>query len=472
MPTHAISVDSNLADPNTGDASSSGIPVTYTELVALITSNSLLAGKSYLLTDFRTTHYIVDGFGNQFLSSIISAPIEVLTITATGGNTVDHCVYSSLYPQDVIRYDWNPLNWLKDLSFADLTTDSENPTIVPGFKGVIYFRHDTLLDNRLGYDFRHVKFRRWKSLTPAWVSGVYNETDSVRVGNLIFTSLVSGNTQEPVDVNSTQWTLVFDLSKTEYIISSITGTTGFFTDTASFIDALTFTEGAGTAIYEICCRGNHFETFKDSYDYQDVSSTILSNNVFFLQDEGYFSVYNNTMAPASFGNTIGGAFHHNDIGTFFSNNLLHDGFNFNAISHSFIRNKIGKNFKYNTIGQNFNNNFISTDFARNDIGDGFQANLIGYMMKSNSIKDDFNNNKVFTNFLGNKVGNTFNNNTIYAGFQHNTANNGIGLVIITLVAGDPAYKDYDTTLFKNSAGEIRLSYYNASNVLTVVNPTV
>ena len=37
----------------------------------------------YLLIDFQTVHYIVDGNGQQYLSDIITGTIEPLIITAT-----------------------------------------------------------------------------------------------------------------------------------------------------------------------------------------------------------------------------------------------------------------------------------------------------------------------------------------------------------------------------------------------------
>ena len=80
---------------------------------------------------------------------------------------------SPLYPKDIIYYSLGLLHD-GDIGFGD---GNGNPTV--NFKGQIYFRHDTVQDNSLWYDFRNVKFRRWGATDgyKAWTQGDYESTD-------------------------------------------------------------------------------------------------------------------------------------------------------------------------------------------------------------------------------------------------------------------------------------------------------
>ncbi|MEO6304883.1 MAG: hypothetical protein ABIP51_17110, partial [Bacteroidia bacterium] len=178
------------------------IDVTYSAIKTLITGSLLVPGQQYRITDFNTVHYIVDGNGNQYLTDIITGTVEPLILTAIGINILDKEAKSALFPHDKIYYDLNPANWLQDLSFSDLTTDSNNPVIVPGFKGVIYFRHDTLLDNYMGYDFRNVKFRRWRPVYAIWDNLTqYNKGDFVLNNSIVYRAIKSNNSVKEVVIN-------------------------------------------------------------------------------------------------------------------------------------------------------------------------------------------------------------------------------------------------------------------------------
>lgn len=114
-----------------------------------ISNSTLKAGSYYHITDFATKHYMFDSAGVQYGTN--TGATEALIVFATSTNTLDKQAYSATHPKDIIYYDYDPNNWLTDLGFA------QSGTIVPDFKGVIYFRHDTLQDNYMGYDFRNVR---------------------------------------------------------------------------------------------------------------------------------------------------------------------------------------------------------------------------------------------------------------------------------------------------------------------------
>jgi len=118
------------------------IPVTYSQLVALITASTLEIGACYLLTDYMTTY-------TQPNTSVTktSGIVEPLFIYATGLNTLNKACRSKLYPQDIVFYE--------------VTGNIGDGNGTEGFtKGKIFRRIDTLRNNDIGTDWRHVKYDR------------------------------------------------------------------------------------------------------------------------------------------------------------------------------------------------------------------------------------------------------------------------------------------------------------------------
>ena len=118
------------------------IEVTYDELLNLKNTSSLVKGQNYLLTDYETTY--IQPVTNVSKSSGV---IEPLIITATDVNKLHNQCKSTLYPQDIVFYE--------------ITGDIGNGYGTEGFtKGKIYRRIDTLRNNDIGTDWRHVKYDR------------------------------------------------------------------------------------------------------------------------------------------------------------------------------------------------------------------------------------------------------------------------------------------------------------------------
>ena len=74
---------------------------TYAELVTMVTNNQLIAGKQYLLTDYRTKY-------KQPYTNVIKtiSTTESLVLTANSNNTFEKICSSLNYPQDVVYYDF------------------------------------------------------------------------------------------------------------------------------------------------------------------------------------------------------------------------------------------------------------------------------------------------------------------------------------------------------------------------------
>jgi hypothetical protein len=410
--------------------------ILYEDLINLINTSSLIPGKSYRITDYQTIYYILDG-SDLYIDSTSMEPeiglgqIEPLVVTALSINTLNIEAKSETYPQDIIYYDWNPDNWLKDLCFA-----AEDEVILLGFKGVIYFRHDTKNDNSLGYDFRNVKFRRWA-------------LDDAPLG----------------------WDM--------YVYAGLTSISDGVSDPEDYVDVFTFNCPDGESQYDLEVFSNHFKLFKDNADYSYLTRSILQNNVFnLISSYGWTQVTNNsfdqiccnnsfyglnvfnncgfsfcynTVGDNFQHNTIGDVFYENTIGVYFHYNIIGTYFQNNKVGDFFPYNKVGDNFQNNTIGDEFQENTIEIYFQENTIGDDFQHNTTGIFFQYNSIGDDFQYNTIGVNFADNVIEHYFKENTIGTYFQTNTVGgnfqtNEIGTYFYSNIIGD----DFQT----NTVGEI------------------
>jgi len=192
--------------------------VTYNELVALINLSELEPGLTYQLTDYKTVYYMAGGNSMMGFSHLTEegSPIiqegetEQLLLLATSANTLDKRAKSISHPNDIIHYDWNPGNWLDNLNFS---VDGEN--IVAGFKGVIHFRRDTLLNNQTNHDYRNVVNRMFNITQPTWEAGGYNEGDYVTYAGVIYYATTAITDEVPGFGG--EWLALIDISENAYI---------------------------------------------------------------------------------------------------------------------------------------------------------------------------------------------------------------------------------------------------------------
>jgi len=272
------------------------INITYADLTSAITAKTLIPGARYLITDFRTTHYFSDG-NTTLLDAINTATTEPLIVTATKIDDLNKLAISTVYPQDIIYYDWNPDNWKNDCSFSDcLSAEPGEETIITGFKGVIYYRKDTINNNTASFDFRGVKFRRWSILNaPAWSDAVtYAKNDFVNYNNILYISSVDSNLNNIPTANSYAWIGLVDYvnEDSKYL--------AWYTDVANT---------NGVFIYDHVKTDTYADfnifnplTSKDNYIYVNKTtsnSTILFNLVFLCG-----SIFNNTIKTNTISNKI------------------------------------------------------------------------------------------------------------------------------------------------------------------------
>ena len=296
------------------------VETTHAELVALRDASELTVGQKYLITDFAQAYNVFDGggigeMGNTeppFLIEEQVGTLEPLIVTAISETELDKVAMSPLYPKDIIYYSLGLLHDT-DIGFGD---GNGNPTV--NFKGQIYFRHDTVQDNSLWYDFRNVKFRRWGAADgyKACTQGDYESTD--------------------------------------------------------YQDILTFgdVENYGNV------KGNHIGLI-DVFRFY----TILNNTIFNAYSKCVSNIividcFNNTVGFAFFNNTVGDGFMNNIVENGFNSNTVGDNFMSNTVGDNFYNNTVGDNFNSNIVGKMFNTNTVGDDFTNNTVGDKFMNNYI------------------------------------------------------------------------------------------------
>jgi hypothetical protein len=187
-----------------------------------------------------------------------------------------------------------------------------------------------------------------------------------------------------------------------------------------------------------------------------------------------FNFYDNLIGNKFYNNTTDAEFFRNDIGNEFFSNTLNGGsgniFHNNEIGNRFNSNTTFGYFYGNVIGGGFNNNDIADQFYSNEIGYGFNNNSISGSFYVNVVLYYFNNNTCGSDTSYNKFGDYFASNTFSNNFQKNNITNNIQSTDFT-----SATYVYDTSMDKNifniQGGSAKLSYYDSSSVLNIVNIT-
>lgn len=409
------------------------ISITYSDLILLISTSSLIVGQRYIISDYQTTYI-------QPISNVpMSGATEPLLVTALTNNKLMNIAYSTLHTQDLIYYNVN--------------NDQDD---IPGCtKGYIYRRIDTLKNNDIGFDFRNVKFRRWLlNVTTSHVDGnswQFNKGDVVvKSGtDLIFVKIKNEN---GFFYDTNIWCL-FPFLNSTYIIPSPTGSynngiQGVYlpSNNLSHMDYYLFSteptingvENTSSTIYN-----NIIKTNKGNR----LLNTVFFSNIVFDNIIGY-NLMHNTFNHYMYGNVISNnckdnicsLFMHNHIGMEFVSNIM-NGADSNNIGNEFSRNIASDGFNGNYIGNNVFENVFGAEFYHNKINpvyDSFDGNTIGF----NVFKNEFNlycsQNVIGNSFRSNKT-NFFSNNTIGDDALFNDFNGGTSNIVIGQYANNNVF---------------------------------
>jgi hypothetical protein len=462
------------------------ISLTYSELSTLVSGNTLVPGQKYLINDYQTVHLIPN------TNDINTGPIEPLLVTASSTKTLEPIAYSTLFPQDIIYYN----------------IESDQNIVSGSTKGYIYRRIDTIKNNDIGFDYRNVKFRRWQiNVTTSDLTGSGNAYSQYSVvlktgTNQIYLKL--DNTPSVPFTNTSLW-MRLPWSNLQYVSptnNNLVIDNYTIPVSANYMDYTMFSteptiNGIQCDYYSIyenkikgICDGSDIISNLNTvfFEKMDTNAIHPTNNHFWNNTIGsYFRGntigYNfdfNTIISYSFNdNIIGNTFTNNTIDYNFYNNLIGNNsnyniignnFNYNIIGYNFQLNHIGNYFSHNITGSNFGGNVIGDNFNYNTIGNSFDSNTIGSNFQLNSIRNYFSHNIIGNNFggnnpSGNTIGDYFTNNTIEDNFNIN--NSGMNFINSTYV-----YQPYPKYLFTNSANGQYLRYYDANNVLQIVQATL
>ena len=308
---------------------------TYQELLSMASQNSLLPGQKYLMIDFQTTHNIIDGSSATLNTSLYSVPIEPLILTAVSNNGFDSSVQSTVYPSDIINYTINNTIVKKDGKSWGATMGAQ--------KGIIFYRQDTSSNITAYYDWREVRFRRWK----------INYTD----------------------VSNTPFSFQFNLGSNDYVLWStsvntgkdprlgVTSETGFaFNATSSldFIDYKTFLTLDPNAVWNVFLGPFVWNTVFVSNYCPNV--TINSTNI----SQFYTgSIQENNTILGSFSGTFTGAFRGNIFfGPEVYSNVINGDFVDNVVDGDFFTNQV-INSSYRLSSSTVNGIVKCTFFRRN-----------------------------------------------------------------------------------------------------------
>jgi len=321
-----------LIKDNSGGSPGNYVPVievTYSELLNLKNTSALVKGQNYLLTDYETTY--MQPVTNVNKSSGV---IEPLIITATDINKLHNVCKSTLYPQDIVYYE--------------ITGDIGNGKGTEGFtKGKIYRRIDTLRNNDIGTDWRHIKYDRdgVDKLLFEDYTDVYNNKIETY---FLFNNVIGRNFNNNTIGN------------------------GFF----------------GNRILINFYNNRIGNDFYDNAIADGFTGNVIGN------DFNY--------------NTIGDNFRSNTIGNHFGSNTGLYYFINNEVGDNFYYNTIGNDFNYNTIGYDFSGNTIGDHFGSNTIGDNFGRNIIkyGFQGNGNSETPFVSINTEFRNYMDNFTSST------------------------------------------------------------------
>ena len=494
---------------------------TYSTLTGLKAASGLLSGQLYRISDF-VLKWNNQSINDQTVKTAASG--EPLIVTALSKDKISHLAQSEAYPQDTIYYNI-------DASGSYSWGYINNNAAIPDFKGWIYRRIDNLLNIDIPYDWRNITVNCCKpdvSSVPNY-SGNYQYTrlDYVKeTGNnsnrgKLYYSVVTGNSGNALS-NSNFWNPVsaFVESGTYFATDENSNAfVGLYDEfnlgdfkiqlppiTSSRIQQPTFTSiitGLGTFslvnVNNIKIEGGHSNVIVGV----NFNNNTIGNN--FYQNTIKESFLSNTIGNNFTYNTIGDNFTYNTIGDYFIFNNTSSNFNSNNFKQSVSYNTIAVSFQVNVIGANFNYNFIGGNFSNNTIGNAFYSNIIGNNFNYNSIQNAFYNNRIGVDAIynvignsfanntigndtnGNTIGNAFTDNTIGNDFEVNTIgnffySNTIGNSFfgntaegefneVDFSTGTHVYNYYNTILFTNSAGVLRLRYFNSNDQLVVTDPT-
>lgn len=368
--------------------------VTYAQLTTLINNAGLEPGRQYLISDYVTAFNLFDGGTNTVVANEIGS-LEPLLVKAVTTSTLDRVAQSWLYPQDIIYY--NPYASAVDRAAFIAAGDVgyiDAGDVVPNFKGVIEFRHDTKQNVSTWYDFREIKFRRWAVDAVAYDNGTAYAEKALCKGSdgKIYKCITATTGEGDPTVNTADWILWLDLTLTSYVswtsdITKLSGqgnctSTNLILNAATYQDVYTF-GSYYSLVYNVIIGKNIYTTsYKSSLNniaFETTNTANTCNNVtignycylFFIGSECYKTSFGHTSTK-------------NIISKRFSNNTISNSFSQNMIGYMSTDNYLQSSFTKNVAEKTITSNRIESGFATCNLKSGFSNNIIEVASKVNA----------------------------------------------------------------------------------------
>ncbi|HVD99079.1 MAG TPA: hypothetical protein VNB90_12805 [Cytophagaceae bacterium] len=307
------------------------VEISFADLTDLIAAGTMSPGTMYQI-EFQTKHMIPN------TSVINTGVMEHLLLYAVSGNDLLEEAISIEYPQDLILYNVN------DVLCEDGTTPRQ---------GKITYRKDRIKNLETWYDFRAVKFRRWKMDTAsntAWApSTSYSSGNVVYNGNIFYNCIDSHTSLS--SFNDDHWQIIAygDTIKNVAWDSSIYINGTINSNASIFEDLLTFNF---TDIHDI--------TIKPMYNRSQY------NNIVFVNYYGSDIPYGYTFEENCSNMTIVGSHNQNSFGQNCSSVILGNDSSTSGITDNVVGNDLQgayfSNSAYNTIG-NYCGNIVFVNGA-------------------------------------------------------------------------------------------------------------
>jgi hypothetical protein len=418
------------------------ISTSYNDLYNLYISGQFATGSYYLISDFYSIYEQPDFYFDGTLKTQIStktSPVRPIVVMAVNNNTLSPYATQIAFPKDKIRYD---ITWNK-------TEFNHNA------KGRITERIDEY-NNRTDYDHRPILFKRYKSyIKDTLITGTIKDFDCVTgVVTGLSTLFLSELAIDDVIVLDTKFVLNYDIGLK---VVSISNDLSMVVKVDSLYSGgvpspVTLYNGSTQIVpinYSFSSESyNAYKTYTNGdYDsYKEIYFGQSDDNDF---DEFY------TFTSGSYNNTISDFSKYylslNNNVLILSNNVFLDTANNNLISGDFY---------YNSFRSTCIENVISGKTYGNSLG----------KLRNNQIMRDFYNNS-FNDISYNIFSSSFNNNVgdLSSTLMFNKFSCRVQREDFT--SSTHVYSGYNCEIFTNSSNVIRLSYYDGSDVLNVVNVT-
>jgi len=441
--------------------------VTYAELIAKIGASTLIPGLQYLISDFRSSWYHLDG--GAPINDPQYGSIEPIVVTAITANKIASLAFSTVHPSDVLYYDWNAANWTNDAFYSD------GGTIIAGWRGVITRRIDTANNTNCTFNSRAMTFRRFALTAPSYnASTTYNRGAFVRFGarNNCFLCIQDGTVGVSPTSDYSKWCKILDgeniIARPFYLFNSaghdfdfpiaddfwtFTLPAGSSSDLPAFpagsknisiegpenysaanVVLLTHSTGFSSSVVRDCTIGNSAASgigpeCSTIFARRLVNSTLpgYSEKIILGQVSAQFTgeilnvVLPNTggtfgsMYRVAVSDTLSAVFVVSAQNSFFqklSLSRIGDGCQFNTMNEV-VNSQIGDSFSMNTalgtivdtvIGNTCQLNLFTAEVSRAKIGNNFVSNQIFGEITSSSIADNASNNIVNTRIRFSSIG--------------------------------------------------------------------